>query len=180
VTLTLPPLRERPGDVELLAEYFLARFSSHMGADNPGITREALALLQAHPWPGNVRELANTLQKALIYNRGTPVSAEGIAQAISGKASPAPGGSGPASESAIRQWVREGLMSHPRENFFDTYMDRFASLLISEALTLTGGNRSQCAKLLGLSRPTLHAKIEKYGLKMETTVKTFAKGEDLR
>ncbi|MEW6667946.1 MAG: sigma-54 dependent transcriptional regulator [Thermodesulfobacteriota bacterium] len=180
VTLWLPPLRERPGDVELLAGYFLARFSSQMGADNPGITREALALLQGHPWPGNVRELSNTMQKALIYNRGTPISAEVISQAISGKTAPQTAATGPGSEQAIRQWVRVGLMSDARENFFETYMDRFASLLISEALILTGGNRSQAAKLLGLSRPTLHARIDKYGLKLETTVKKFAKGEDIQ
>jgi DNA-binding NtrC family response regulator len=179
VTLGLPPLRERPGDVELLAEYFLARFAAQMGVDNPGITREALALLQDHPWPGNVRELANTLQKALIYNRGTPISAEVISQAISGKTSLLHSASGPASEQILRQWIRDGLLSGTRENLFETSMDRFASLLISEALTLTGGNRSQCARLLGLSRPTLHARIEKYGLKLETTVKKFAKGEDM-
>jgi DNA-binding NtrC family response regulator len=50
-------------------------------------------------------------------------------------------------------------------------VDRFARILVSEALTITGGNRSQSAKLLGLSRPTLHSKIEKYGLKFETSVK---------
>ena len=50
-------------------------------------------------------------------------------------------------------------------------MDSFASMLIGEALNLTGGNRSQAAKLLGLSRPTLHSKIEKYGIRLETSVK---------
>ena len=50
-------------------------------------------------------------------------------------------------------------------------LDKFASILISEALNLSGGNRSKAAKLLGLSRPTLHARIEKYGLKFETSVK---------
>jgi DNA-binding NtrC family response regulator len=54
---------------------------------------------------------------------------------------------------------------------FDSCMDQFASALISEALNLTGGNRSRAAKILGLSRPTLHSKIEKYGLKFETSVK---------
>jgi DNA-binding protein Fis len=50
-------------------------------------------------------------------------------------------------------------------------MDKFAGMLISEALNLTGGNRSRAAKLLGLSRPTLHSKIEKYRLKFETSIK---------
>ncbi len=54
---------------------------------------------------------------------------------------------------------------------FEAIMDRFAGILISEALNLTDGNRSRAAKLLGLSRPTLHSKIEKYGLKLQTLVK---------
>ncbi|HEX9883584.1 MAG TPA: helix-turn-helix domain-containing protein, partial [Desulfobaccales bacterium] len=57
------------------------------------------------------------------------------------------------------------------KDVFDSFMDRFASLLISEALDLTGGNRSRAAKILGISRPTLLSKIEKYRLKLETSVK---------
>lgn len=171
VTLWLPPLRERPGDVPLLAEYFVAKFASDMGMDNPGITKEALVLLDSYPWQGNVRELANTIHKALIYNRGMPINGEGISRALSGRSGTGSGQTNEGADQALRQWIREGLLSENRENFFDTYMDRFASILVSEALTMTGGNRSQCAKLLGLSRPTLHAKIDKYGLKFETSVK---------
>lgn len=67
--------------------------------------------------------------------------------------------------------MREALSSRPVENMFDSCMDRFADILIREALNLSGGNRSRAAKMLGLSRPTLHAKIEKYGIKLETSVK---------
>ena len=74
-------------------------------------------------------------------------------------------------DQAIHQWVREALTMGAEEKPFDSCVDRFARILISEALNLTGGNRSQAAKLLGLSRPTLHSKIEKYGLKLETSVK---------
>ncbi|MBN1105443.1 MAG: sigma-54-dependent Fis family transcriptional regulator [Deltaproteobacteria bacterium] len=171
VTLWLPPLRERPGDVPLLAEYFMARFASDMDMDNPGATKEAATLLTCYPWPGNVRELANTIHKALIYNRGTPINDEAISQAIRGRERPASGQDDGSPEQAVRQWVRAGLLSENRENIFENLVDRFASILISEALTLTGGNRSQSAKLLGMSRPTLHSKIDKYGLKFETSVK---------
>ena len=171
VTLWVPPLRERPGDVPLLAEYFCSKFTSEMGTDNPGITKEALLLLNSYPWQGNVRELANTTQKALIYNRGAPINREAISRALSGGTSAAFGQVTEGTEQALRQWIREGLLSEERENLFETYMDRFASILVSEALTLTGGNRSQSAKILGLSRPTLHSKIERYGLKFETSVK---------
>jgi DNA-binding NtrC family response regulator len=169
VTLWIPSLRERPGDIPLLAEYFAAKFASDMGMDKPGITGDALALLNSCPWQGNVRELANTIQKALIYNRGMPINNETVSRAISGRSSTGLMSEGV--DQALRQWIREGLLSENRENVFDTYMDLFAAILVSEALTLTGGNRSQSARLLGLSRPTLHAKIDKYGLKFETSVK---------
>jgi len=169
VTLWLPPLRERPGDIPLLAEYFTAKFAADMSMDNPGITADALSLLNSCPWQGNVRELANAIQKALIYNRGVPINSETVSRAISGRS--ATGMVSEGVDQALRQWIREGLLSENRENLFDTYMDLFASILVSEALTLTGGNRSQSARLLGLSRPTLHSKIEKYGLKFETSVK---------
>jgi DNA-binding NtrC family response regulator len=170
VTIHLPPLRERTGDIPLLADYFLSRFAVEMGMNNPGITREAVSVLSSYPWPGNVRELANTLQKCLIFNRGMPINPEIISQAVSSQMPV--GGSGVGnSDEVIRQWLREKIMSEPADGLFDKCLDRFGRILVSEALNLTGGNRSQSAKLLGLSRPTLHSKIEKYGLKFETSVK---------
>jgi len=173
VTIWLPLLHDRQNDIPLLTEYFLSRFTKEAGVDNPGITKQAKALLAGHPWPGNVRELANTIQKALIFNRGAPLSAEDIEQAITEK-SPGNGIADDKSEQILRQLVRQELTTKTGKNIFDSCIDRFASVIISEALNLTGGNRSRAAKLLGLSRPTLHSKIEKYRLKFETSVKEGA------
>ena len=170
VTIWLPPLRERTEDISRLAEYFVARYAEDMAMPNPGITKEALPILNNYPWPGNVRELANTIQKALIFNPGTPMTPEVVSQAISGKM-PGMGPKIEGKDEAIRTWVRERLLSGVEDNLFDKVMDQFSSILVSEALAITGGNRSQSAKLLGLSRPTLHSKIEKYRLKFETSVK---------
>ena len=170
VTILIPPLRERQGDIVFLTRYFISRYARELGIDNPGINEEAQAVLNTYPWPGNVRELANAIQKALIFNRGAPIDPEEITQAISGRYSAQPTGGRSGCEE-IREWVREALTSEKEENIFDSSMDRIASILISEALNLTGGNRSRAAKLLGLSRPTLHSKIEKYHLKFETSVK---------
>ncbi len=170
VTIWLPPLRERRADIPLLTAYFLSRYAVEVQMDNPGITEEAVKILKSHPWPGNVRELANTIQKTLIFNRGAPICPEDITQAISGSI-PGKRDSAKADDKVIRQWIRKSLASKTTENIFDKCMDRFASMLISEALNLTGGNRSRAAKLLGLSRPTLHSKIEKYRLKFDTLVK---------
>jgi nitrogen regulation protein NR(I) len=170
VTLWLPPLKERTGDLTLLAEYFLARFGKEMGIDNPGVTAEAKALLKTYQWPGNVRELANAMQKALIFSRGYPIHPEDFTRALGGEAPAREAGDHRADE-VIRRWLRQALTAGDGKDLFDTFMDRFASLLISEALDLTGGNRSRAAKLLGISRPTLLSKIDKYRLKLETTVK---------
>ncbi len=169
VTISLPPLREREGDIPLLAEYFLARSAAEFAMDNPGISKAAISALDDYPWPGNVREIQNTLQKALIFNRGAPVGPEDIAQAISG-VEPGAGETRESSEKAVLRWVREALTTKGAENLFESCMDRFAVILVREALNLTGGNRSRAARLLGLSRPTLHSKIDKYGLKFETSV----------
>jgi nitrogen regulation protein NR(I) len=170
VTLRLPPLRERAGDVPMLADHFLKRFAREMNIDSPGITDEAMKIMCTYSWPGNVRELANTMHKALIFSRGAPINAEEIAQAIKGETA-AREGNHESEDEAIRQWVRRALTLEGGEKMFGDVIDRFASLLITEALNVTGGNRSQAAKLLGLSRPTLLAKIEKYGIKIETAVR---------
>jgi nitrogen regulation protein NR(I) len=170
VTITLPPLRERQDDIPLLVEYFLARYSADSDMENPGIIKEAVAALSRHQWPGNVRELANTIQKALIFNRGAPIHTEDVAQAISSENTVAGIVSG-TEEQIIHQWARKLIMSAGEKNRYDSIMERFAGILIGEALNLTDGNRSRAAKLLGLSRPTLHSKMEKHGLKLKTSVK---------
>jgi nitrogen regulation protein NR(I) len=170
VTLWLPPLRERTNDIPSLVEYFLSRFAREIGTDNPGITREAIDLLSNYDWPGNIRELSNAIQKALIFNRGTPIRPEDMTQAISARETDREP-QRDAGQEAVRRWAREALAEKGNAHLFDTCVDRFASILITEALNLTGGNRSQAARLLGLSRPTLHSRIERYGLKFETSVK---------
>ncbi len=168
VTITLPPLRDRSDDISLLADYFLALFTRDRGSRNPGVTNDAKTVLSNYAWPGNIRELANTLQKALIFNRGAPITSEDIAFAFSdhetGKEKLEEKG-----DEAIQKWVRQTLIDHAEEHPFEACMDRFAGIVIAEALRLTGWNRSSAAKLLGLSRPTLHAKIDKYNLKLDTT-----------
>lgn len=169
VTLWLPSLNDRQDDIPLLTEFFLAKYAKEIGIDNPGIADEALLVLNSYPWPGNIRELENVIQKVLIFNRGVPVSVEDISQSIRGSGSGKSAGA-ETHDDAITQWVNETLASKTSGKLFESSMDKFAAILIRQALNLTGGNRSQAAKLLGLSRPTLHSKIEKYNLKIEISV----------
>jgi nitrogen regulation protein NR(I) len=170
VTIWIPPLRERESDIPVLTDYLLSKFSDEKEIKNPGITEEAKIVLSRHSWPGNVRELANTIQKALIFNRGAPLSSDDIAKAISEKEYEGASNS-ESGNLALLQWLRKELTTRTGENLFDSIMDNIACMLISEALNICEGNRSKAAKLLGLSRPTLHSKIEKYHLKFETLVK---------
>jgi len=172
VTIWLPPLRERQQDIPRLVDHFLARFARDMNLDNPGMTLEAKEMLNRYHWPGNVRELSNAIQKALIFSRGYPIRPEDISQAIEEKNAVTGRAEDHCPGEAIRQWVRTALLSGNNENVFDSLQDRFASVVIGEALDIAGGNRSRAAKLLGLSRPTLLARIEKYHLKVETSVRT--------
>jgi len=171
VTISLPPLRERLDDIPLLTDYFLSRFTKEMRLDNPGMTAEGKSVLNDYNWPGNVRELANTIQKALIFSRGGPIRKKDISQAIRDERVERVADEDTLNE-AVRQWVHQSLSSGARTDLFTSLTDRFAKILISEALNLTDGNRTRAAKLLGVSRPTLLAKIAKYHLRTETSVKT--------
>lgn len=170
VTLSLPHLRDRREDIPLLADYFIGRFAAEMDMENQGITLEAKAVLGQYTWPGNVRELANTIQKSLIFCRGGPIGPEDLSQAVSRDTAVGPS-EDIAETELIRKWIQGILSSGKGPELFNRVIDHIASILISEALELTGGNRSRAADLLGLSRPTLLSKIEKYGLKIKTSVK---------
>jgi nitrogen regulation protein NR(I) len=163
VTINLPPLRRREGDALRLCDYYLARYAREMGIDNPGMTPAARMVVEGYSWPGNVRELANAVKKALIFSRGSALGPDDLMQAMedsrereSVKESDL--------ETEVRGWVRKKLLTEAESDVFNHLMDRFGAILTSEALGLTRGNRTRAAKLLGVTRPTLQAKIEKYGL----------------
>jgi two-component system nitrogen regulation response regulator GlnG len=168
VTIELPPLRERKEDIDPLISFYLHKFSAELKIDNPSIQPEALMLLNRYDWPGNIRELSNLIQKVLIFNRGAPISAADLEQIIEKKDKA--GRAGEIELITIRDWVRQTLASSSGTYSFDDFMDTVSGIVISEALKSTNGNRTQAAKLLGLSRPTLHAKIEKYNIKLKTEI----------
>ena len=171
VTVNLPLLRNRRGDIPLLCDYFLSLFSKEMNIDNPGMTKEAKELVEKYAWPGNVRELSNSIKKALIFSSGYPIRPADVSYAISGSEEKKSVPTAVSIEKSARQWVREVLETEDLNDPFQNLMDRFGSIVIGEALSLTDGNRSRAAKMLGLSRPTLQSKIEKYNLVFETSVK---------
>jgi DNA-binding NtrC family response regulator len=142
--ITLPPLRERPGDVPQLAAHFLRRH----GAPADKLGPEALRALAAHTWPGNVRELEHALERALILAGSDPIGPEHFAFA-------APASAGPETSPA---WVPE----IPAEGLSLEALERE---LILKALARAAGNKSLAARLLGLTRRTLYSRMEKHGLR---------------
>lgn len=174
VSIHLPPLRERREDIPHLVRHFVRRLSRAMDCPAPEVTPEALERFQLHLWPGNVRELANLVQKILIFNQGGSITAQEIDAALEGAGvaggngvpgGAARGGGHEAGEpTALDAYVRSMLSHNPGEKVFDTLMDEMGAMIVREALALCAGNRSRTARMLGLSRPTLLAKIDKYGL----------------
>ncbi|MBT8763999.1 sigma-54-dependent Fis family transcriptional regulator [Desulfohalobiaceae bacterium Ax17] len=172
VTLNLPPLRSRKKDIALLAKYFMNIHANQMGLKNTGLTSKAIKTLENYSWPGNVRELSNVIQRGLIFSRGCPISESDILRAISQKNKQEKNKiQKTISESDIPVWVMEALAQEGQDNLFQRLVDKFQALVIGEALKICNGNRSQTAKLLGLSRPTLLSKMEKLGIETKTVVK---------
>ncbi len=151
VPLTVPPLRDRPADIPMLVEHFVARFSRDLKRRRPlTIAPEASRRLIDYPWPGNVRELQNCIERAMILCEGDRIEAEHLH--LAGAASPqAPAGdlSRPLAEVA-QAAARVAEKGH-----------------IERALQASGGDRSRAAEMLRVSARTLQAKIKDFGLGQE-------------
>ena len=143
IPLNLPPLRERPGDISELAEFF-ARLYAPAGKALR-LTPEFLSQLEAHSWPGNVRELANCVRRVVALSSGTEIGPSALEGAEWAGASL----SMPQESSCLRPGVSLGEMERK---------------LVEITLAATGGNRSRAAELLGVSLRTVRNKVRSYGL----------------
>lgn len=150
--IQVPPLRERTGDVKILANHFLERFSKEHGIKSGGFSKSGMAGLLAHNWPGNVRELQNVVERAAILaEEGVPISAE-----LMGLTTPAvPTAPAPAVRS-----VQEPAA--PASDSQVVPLHELEKRAIFEALDRTNGNRTQAAELLQISIRTLRNKLAEY------------------
>ncbi|MCB2186579.1 MAG: sigma-54 dependent transcriptional regulator [Deltaproteobacteria bacterium] len=163
ITLSLPPLRERRGDVATLADYFLERVARELGVRNPGLTPDAYQALETYDWPGNVRELGNAMEKCLIFSRGNPISAGDVTARMGEGAAARPGGAAPV-PAGLREWMRDAL-AEGGPGLLARLAEQFDRALLEEALEVTGGNHSRAARLLGVSRTTLLSRLTRRGLR---------------
>ncbi|MCM2277272.1 MAG: sigma-54 dependent transcriptional regulator [Oligoflexia bacterium] len=146
VNLTIPPLRERLGDVTLLSNHFMQAYSGRNGKQLAGFSTEALAMLESHAWPGNVRELENAIERAVITAKGSQVTAQDIA--VERRQTDLLGAAAPA---------RQDLGWAPGRT-----LDDIERSVIIEALQYHQGNRTHTARALGISIRTLRNKLADY------------------
>src|SRR5262245_111451 len=163
VTLHLPPLRERQDDIAELAHYFLFRLNRQLGSAVQSISSEALELLERHSWPGNVRELQSVLREAVIVATGPTL----LPEFLSLSTTPAPSESESAvsvDPHALTDWnslagaLDEGMKTNQPE-LYRHLIQRFDALVLTNVMRAVGGLQSRAAESLGLSRPTLRAKL---------------------
>jgi DNA-binding NtrC family response regulator len=150
ITITLPPLRERTGDMTLLAHHFLRRYGRNRESPLEGIEPEALACLEAYAWPGNVRELQNVIERACVLTDGPMIRIRDLPEHVRGRGRPAPTIPG-----------KDRPLAEARE----AWLQAFAQEYLTDLLRRHGGNISQAAKTAGVDRKTLHRLLAKHRIK---------------
>jgi len=141
VTVKLPPLRERPGDIPILVAHFLAKVARREGRTEASMSREALDMLCRYGWPGNVRELENAVERAMAVAKGNVILPSDLPVEVYGVAAPGPSG-------IIDD--RPTLAELER---------RYIALVLSECT----GNKKKAAEKLGIDRRTLYRALERSG-----------------
>jgi two-component system response regulator HydG len=139
IEIRLPPLRERPSDVALLATHFVELFARKMGRRVAGIAPACLARLTAYTWPGNVRELANAIERAVALTRGTHIEPDDLPDNVRPRSATSLGAATGSAEELV-----------PLEEVERRYIRR--------VLAATGGNKTLAAQILGVHRRTLYRK----------------------
>ena len=144
IPFRVPALRERAGDIPMLAREFTREFCAEAGVKVKKITARAMRTLQGHSWPGNVRELRNLMERLVIMTPGPTIDVEDLPDVIrSGAGS---GAYAPSLDEARRAFEREFLVARLAEH---------------------GGNISRTAEAIGLARESLSRKIKAYGIELE-------------
>ena len=144
VTIDLPPLRERVGDIPLLARHFLETYATRHGRPKHGISDQAMECLERYAWPGNVRELENVIERAVLLGKGPAIEAHDLPAAVHE--------GGPQQPSPIDVVTLKQAKAEPERR------------LILQTLEAHHGNRQETAKALGINRTTLYKKMKRYGL----------------
>jgi len=152
IPITLPPLRERREDIQLLAEHFVAKYTEQMEKEITGISHEAMELLIHHDWPGNIRELENVVERAVALEPSPTILPDSLPPAIRG-------------DMAVR--APSGAAEALPESGFDleAHVKQIERGYIAEALKRAGGVQVKAAELLGMSFRSFRYYVKKYNLR---------------
>jgi two-component system nitrogen regulation response regulator GlnG len=164
-SIELPPLRERGDDIPILAKHFLARYGRELKKDVVQIEPAAMDKLRAHSWPGNIRELQSVIKQALLRAQGS-VLLDAFLPELATATTPR---TLPACAFDIDAFVRQKLAADSSDLYAETHreVDR---LLLPRVLEHTEGNHRHAARVLGIARQTMRAKLRALGLKVTHAV----------
>ena len=144
ISMEIPPLRQRKGDIPLLAVDFIVKHSKRISRKVEGISPDALELLMDYEWPGNIRELENVIERAIILTKSTMIMPEDLPEFLTEAKE--------AESSQKDSYKLKDALKEPEKD------------LILKALEAVDWNRNDAAKALGINRTTLYKKMVKYGL----------------
>ncbi|HVZ85877.1 MAG TPA: sigma-54 dependent transcriptional regulator [Polyangia bacterium] len=159
VPVHIPPLRERREDIPLLAEHFIAKFNDRLKKEITAVTREAIERLVAYQWPGNIRELENLMERTMLFCEGPEIRVSDLPPEVAGASPPATAAALASADDAARP-APESLKEAVRAE-----TERVERELIQRALDTTGGNVTQAARKLKISRKSLQTKMKELGLR---------------
>ena len=147
--INIPPLRERGDDRLIMARHFMEQISHEMGVTPKPFSADATDILKLHNWPGNIREMKNVIQRAIVLSDGPEIDATHLSI-------------------FERDQSGKGKSDDPRQSIqipdIGMTLEEIEAEALRITLRLTSGNRSAAARVLGISRPTIHRKIRHYGL----------------
>jgi len=150
ITLLQPPLRERMGDIPLLAQHYLEEFRKQSAKEVTGFSEQALQVLQRYHWPGNVRELLNVVERAIVLTKNPVIGVEDFPEPLRRGAT-----------------IPEALQARVGGANLKAALANPERQIILEALENNGWNRQETAEMLGINRTTLYKKMKKYGIQFE-------------
>ena len=142
ITIRVPPLREHPEDIRVLAQHYLRVYGAKNGRKLEGFTGEAIDRLEAYAWPGNVRELENLIERSVLLARKDRIDAEDLPEEVMG----------------VKRPPRDAILE-----LIGTPLADIEQRLLDETLRITGGNKTQATKLLGIDVRTVARKLERRG-----------------
>ncbi|WP_240371556.1 sigma-54 interaction domain-containing protein [Anoxybacteroides rupiense] len=141
IPFVIPPLRERPGDIEMLAYHFMKKIAKRSGKRVNAISAEVMKLLRQHVWPGNIRELENVMEVAVHFANGETITVD-----------------------ALPEYLKANSSYQMKGKTLKELLEETEKAAIQQSLQRCGRDKQKAAKELGISKSAMYEKIKKYGL----------------